>query len=111
MGLVGLGTYQQSQVESGDTNTFRYLPTIRKYFAETTLSKSTVTRVLILPMRLSFFFSFFSSFAVALVVEILAFALPFVELAVVSDCVSRPAACKCRTSLNRLSFRNNNWRS
>ena len=64
-----------------------YSPTIRKSFALTTFSKSTVTNVLIIPTRLSFFSSFFSSLAAAadLVVEESAFALPFVELDVVSD--------------------------
>ena len=74
------------EVEFDDINTSSHLPTIRKSFAATTLSKSTVTSVLIIPTRLSFFSSLFSSFAATdLVVEESALPLPFVELAVVSD--------------------------
>ena len=74
------------KLKFGHINTFCYLLTIRKSLAETIFFKSTVTNVLILPIRLSFLFSFLPA---DLAVESSAFALPFVafEFAVTFDCV------------------------
>lgn len=71
--------------------------TQRKSFAPATLSTSTVTRVLILPTRLYFFF-FFASFGDSATGVGSAFTLPFA--AVGSDCVDSPTSPSATVKLS-----------